>query len=801
MFNNKWSWLLTALIIFFQSAVAQQYKIDFESENSASNWSGFTVVQINDSNHAALIESNNLYACNLFQPLEKSLHGKNLKFDIKANYLPDSVPSDAIFVVTLTRADSLVYYHGMRLDDKLLNKTGWNLAESSFLFPADFNQDLNIKSYIWNKSNSTFYVDNLQIDVEELQLPSFLPVVPHIGQSETSAFLFGNKYYKIAYNSLDQHLILADGDGNALTEPIQLLISSLHNDQSNNDFYPQWKYIDSKQNQNKTMLRFESKNANSITFLSLHCADEEQKIHIEIETKFRKKTTVERITLMVPFLEQTEQVFKKNALLDSCCFQAEYYLGHGGAKIGIGERGVLLINSLQLSSVQLQTHPAVLYLNTDLASDHPMIHYPLIEDTTDFFEDHSAIRYKKGAVIHGSLSLFVAATNQIIPRISNIPDGYDAAFIWTEHADWTDVRTHRAVNFGSENIESSSEATGGFVKYTIPVTKSIFFNNPDKVDNSQASNGLFPLQHASLKDDTAFASLIDQLKEAGHEICLHTPEQFTSTPKNLKNALREMQNTFGSPSWIDHGYNNKRSNNRENLVCDGNKKGAKLYAARWWKTFGVRYFWNPWWEEANPFQAYGFNGHFDLPYPGFGDAFPVAMIHKYPDIDNSYLWGTTGTLEAPNDALWNYYFQPIRLQALLNHRSVHITHVYPAWVKEGKGFWRFNENGQCVATDGLNQSLAAIDKLNKDHRLLPTTISYLVGYIEALENVHIEPLGNNRYMVSNSGINNIHGLSILAKATRVLINDDKKVQIRRNADDLIIWFDLAAGEEIILSFL
>ena len=799
MFNNKWSWLLTALIIFFQSAVAQQYKIDFESDTSAGNWSGFKVVQINDSNHVALIERNNLYACNLFQSLEKTYYGKNLKFNIKANFFPDSVPADAIFVVTLTRADSLVYYHGLRLDDILLNKSGWNLAESSFLFPADLNQDLYVKAYIWNKSNSRFYVDNLQIGVEELQLPSFLPVVPQIGQSETSAFLFGNKYYKIAYNTIEQHLTITDANGQRLTEPIQLLVASQHNNQPENLVWPQWKFIDSSKNQNNTTLRFKLKNANGITSLSLHCADDDQRIQLEIETRLRKKTTVERITLVIPFLEQPEQVFKKNALLDSCCFQAEYYLGHGGAKIGSGDRCILLINSLQLSSVQLQTNPTVLYLNTELASDHPMIHYPLIEDTSDFFEDHSAVRFKKGAVIRGSLSLFVASADQIIPRISNIPDGYDAAIAWTEHADWTDIRTHRAVNFGSESIKSSSEATGGFVKYNIPVTKSVFFNNPDKVSNSQASNGLFPLQHASLKDDTAFASLIEQLKEAGHEICLHTPEQFTSTPKNLKNALREMQVNFGSPTWIDHGYNNKRPNNRENLVCDGNKKGAKLYAAKWWKAFGVRYFWNPWWEEANPFQAYGFNGHFDLPWPGFGDAFPVATIHKYPAIDNSYLWGTTGTLEAPNDALWNYYFQPIRLQALLDHRSVHITHVYPAWVKEGKGFWRFNENGQCVATDGFNQALDAIDKLHKEHRLLPATISSLVGYIEALETIHIKPIGNNRYKISNTGINCIRGLTILAKATRVLINDDKIVQIRRNADDLTIWFDLEAGEEVDIS--
>lgn len=56
--------------------------------------------------------------------------------------------------------------------------------------------------------------------------------------------------------------------------------------------------------------------------------------------------------------------------------------------------------------------------------------------------------------------------------------------IWTEHADYTDLQTQRAVNFGADTIEHATQARGGFVANKIPVTKSVFFSNPENVSNA-----------------------------------------------------------------------------------------------------------------------------------------------------------------------------------------------------------------------------------------------------------------------------------------------------------------------------
>ena len=58
------------------------------------------------------------------------------------------------------------------------------------------------------------------------------------------------------------------------------------------------------------------------------------------------------------------------------------------------------------------------------------------------------------------------------------PAGFEATYIWNEHADFTDIKTNRATYFGSENVIHPDNAIGGFVKYNIPVTKSVFYDNP-----------------------------------------------------------------------------------------------------------------------------------------------------------------------------------------------------------------------------------------------------------------------------------------------------------------------------------
>lgn len=71
-------------------------------------------------------------------------------------------------------------------------------------------------------------------------------------------------------------------------------------------------------------------------------------------------------------------------------------------------------------------------------------------------------------------SIWYGSIPENIPRIMLVPDGYLAGYVFTEHADGGNIRTHRAAYFGCDTILQISDVTGGFAGHKIPV-KKVFF--------------------------------------------------------------------------------------------------------------------------------------------------------------------------------------------------------------------------------------------------------------------------------------------------------------------------------------
>jgi hypothetical protein len=262
----------------------------------------------------------------------------------------------------------------------------------------------------------------------------------------------------------------------------------------------------------------------------------------------------------------------------------------------------------------------------------------------------------------------------------------------------------------------------------------------------------------------------------------------------MKTALEYMHHQFGSPSWIDHGYNNSAKNNRENTVCDGLSKRGKFSVLKHGDKQGVRYFWNPYFEEVSPFAPWHFDGQLMQPYPGFSDAFPERGFAKIPGTD-AWLWRTSGTLEVPHEGLWNYYFNNERLARIIYYNNIHIAHVYPAWVNETKGYWRFDDEGKIVAERGFNQALARIDSLHQSGQLLPATVQQLLNYHEQVLQIDYRINPDNSITITHKGNQPIEGLSFITSAKKVEITG-KDLRSRQTNDGLIFWFDIRPGEEV-----
>jgi len=331
------------------------------------------------------------------------------------------------------------------------------------------------------------------------------------------------------------------------------------------------------------------------------------------------------------------------------------------------------------------------------------------------------------------------------------------------------------------------------------VTKSVFYDNPDSVVNTRASDGLFTGLHTSIQTDTEFLPFLKLLEKQGFEICLHTPAQYTDTREQTKEALQFMQKEFGSPTWIDHGYNNAPINNRENVACDGLKEDTPHYVRDLWAQHGVRYFWHPYFEDDPVFSPWSFSTHLQLPYPGFGLGFPYFPIARHPDFSEALLWYTTSLTAPPDEDMWDYGFSPERLSELVQNKGIYISHTYPAWVKAGKGFWVFDEEGKIVANPGFNRALERIAQLRDDKLILPTTISVLLKYYEAIDKVSYHIKGSNSVILNNTGESTIQDLSMVLSAKEVTINGTQP-QTRVHDGELIFWFDLPEGESVLVEW-
>lgn len=641
-----------------------------------------------------------------------------------------------------------------------------------------------LKCYIYNPKKNDIRIKDVNYNFEEISLPSYVPdnlevINPKSGFEEVAS---AKNDFRILYSEKKDYLVFADEE-NVITSPISLYL--------NYNQYFEWKLVEV--GDKKVTLKNENELAR--TTLDIFLEESSPNVHFEIAAEFLQSLEISRFSMILPFDGNDFVVYRSNLHVDSVACQDEYYLDQEGFSFIKGEKQLNLYHPKSLSSMQLDTKSSTAILNFDYELDHPMIYYPARLDTLEYYENISKRKVKKGGKMYASFDLSYTQCIDL-PRFMPVWDGYESAIIFTEHADWTDLRTHRAVCFGSESVTCADSAVGGYVYYDIPVTKSVFYNNPDGILNI-LKNYEFPNSHCTIKTDTAYLDFLKQLKNKGFEICLHTPEQYTTTRDNLYEALAFMKANFGSPSWIDHGYNNRYVNNRENLICDGINPMSPYYALDAWKANGVKYLWNAAYEELRPFNDWDFNNSLQHPYPFFSDAWPHPRFMQAPFDDDMILWYTDYTLE-PGD-LWNYYLSQNMLETVVESRSAFINHVYSAWVTTERGFWDV-ENGQIVAKQGMNEAFERIAKLREKRLMLPTTIEKYLNYQEMIQNVDYQYDNEGNVVLTNNNDDTIHGFTLISKSPITLIGNEQVLPFssRVSNGEYVIWFDFEPKDKIII---
>lgn len=764
--------LLAATLFFLGSANAQSYLNDFENfSNYSKPWTNLNIIEggtTHSGNHFCLCDSIDEY-------------GFGAEIDAGQHFVKQSINcqfgfwckmeqniGECLIVVSIDNESGNIYWHSYPISDFAHNANDWFPVSLDLNFPMDYLKNGIIKLYLWNRGKNRILIDDAHLNIRPIQ-DSYLPKTT----CETEK---------------TDNLLHVTWNNEALSSPIANLFEYILDNDTITEFSTDWK-LEKESNNCKTKHYISTSNISETHLTEIGEGNERL---YKAETHFNKNCKLLRQAIVIPFADSIFTINRRNQKLDSLDFQSEYYLDREGFIVGEGERSIATYHNTEISSIQFDTKNRTAYFNIDYWRDHPLIHYPLCNDTSDFFQDISCKEIDGETIIKGEFTLFIGTDIQEMPRIMPIWDGYESAFIFTEHADWTDIRTHRAVLFGNEHITSPEDAVGGFVYFDIPVTKSVFFNNPDSITNYKTSDGNFSGLHATIKTDKAFYELLKSLKNIGFDICLHTPEQYTTVNGNLGKALRFMRKRFESPTWIDHGYNNNAQNNREDLVCDALLTDSPQFAEKLWKRNKVKYLWNAYYEE-NRMEHLIFDGHFVQPYDGFGDALPNRQITTLPDENHFRLWSTPSTLEVNTDGQWYYFFEAKRLQRLVDNHNVFITHTYPAWTDPERAFWQYDEDSTAVAMPGFNFALQQIANLRNEKKMLPTTIQDYLSFYESLLKVDYKILNDKTIELKNNG-QDIEGFTILSEKPIYIFG--KNFNTRQTEEGFYTWFDLYGKEKV-----
>ena len=784
--------LLCAAMFIAFTAKAQVFYNDFENRHEwMTPWFNLHIVADSsaaEENYVCICDSVHEFGLGFGINAGRDFPNQNVGFKYDFLFKADA-NTQAEIVASIDDTIRNRYWAAYPLSDYMNDTAEWSQVQLELNFPASYTRGSEIKVYVWNKGKERLVFDDAKLEVKPLHL-SFLPKSDSIVQKEYDK----EKYFVLREDPYDK-------TSAPITYPLGMLEEYIIDGDTIREFnlfvnHPSFGDWISHSEISSTRFNFHR--------------DKDRPGHeweISLENWVSADNCkVVRQTLVIPFIDSTLTVYRRNLHIDSTLFQPEYYLDREGFTIGKGDRSFTLYHptgnySFRYASLQLDAENRIAYINLEYWRDHPLIHYPLCDTIEDYFEDISCadliVKPGRGLYIGRCIrqNIYVNIGDDIhdLPRIMPVWDGYQSAFIFTEHADWTDIRTHRAILFGNENITKPKDAVGGFCYFNIPVTKSVFYWNPDNVTNEKTSNGLFKGLVASIKTDNEFYKLLKTIKKQGFEICLHTPEVYTTLPDEFPKAMRFMKRHFDTKTWIDHGYNNGSDKNREDLVCDGLLPDSPQYAAELWEKNGVRYLWNAYYEE-NRMESHNFDGHFVQPFDGFGDALPNRQITTLPNSGKDFLlWSTPSTLEVNKDSEWYYYFDSTRLQRLVDNHNVFITHVYPAWSNPYRAFWQYNEEGTAVAMPGFNFALSQLARFRDEKKILPTTIEQYLSYYEKLLNIDYQIIDQNTVRLINRR-ESIEGLTLLC--TKPIIVEGKAIDFRKVDEGYLVWFDLKRNETV-----
>ncbi len=714
---------------------------------------------------------------------------KNLNVHVNAFFRTVTAEQSYVMVFMITLKDSVVYWSS---SDIKIKKTAdeWTSLDFERTLPSNITlPDYNFKVYIWNSNcQGAIDADDFKIDFFETSFPGFLPKAFDLSVNNKSEWteVASSPFVKVMHEKQNGNLCLLNVNGDTLVKKLAIVTQWKKGMGASvqTDYISFFKLTTDSSTKEYRILRLISVTAEFESEVTLSLSKEVPNLIFEIHTTFLQNIWLERQALLSSFQFPFTEIIQATGIRQNDYLEKEYWIGKQGFSISSSTANLSVYHPKKLSSIQLNTLDKYALFNFDFSKDHPLLHIPLLKKSEGKWNDYSCSVYKKGDNLNANVTFYFGKV-VTLPVISSFPSGFESAMIWTEHADFADIRTHKAVYFGSENIDNPEKSTGGFLKYGIPVTKSVFFANPEKQLNSEKHGG-FTSEVSNYQTTPGFPVFLKQLDESGIEICLHTPDPFTTTRARLEEACEVMKKEFSSVTWIDHGYDNEKKSNREDLNCDGLDSSSSFFAADLWKKNGIRYVWNSFYEDVQADPRQSFYSFFPKPYPGFGQQFPRPVYWQHPTrSSNLYHWRTTSTIDPPDGNLWNYLFSEERLNDLCAQRYTEIIHCYPARVDSTTGFYSVSD-GTIQVNQDFDKTLERLAAYRDNGRIWLCTIRSYMEYQQALDLLEYTFQKDGSIVLTNHSNMIIHSLTLLMNLKSFSLDSTATLEIKKIADQMMV---------------
>jgi hypothetical protein len=170
-FGSTWDWnqysrMLQRVHLYPASAHPYIFKNDFENGALAEGSKVTDSVQ-HSGMWSALLNPDREYCCE-HTAMVWDFNGMNPQY-VNIEMLVKKtgpLPIHAVLVCSIEKNDSTLNWQSEELDPYVKNSVSWFTVYKTFSIPEGLSGDTRIKVYVWNRSKTSFFVDDLKIKYE-----------------------------------------------------------------------------------------------------------------------------------------------------------------------------------------------------------------------------------------------------------------------------------------------------------------------------------------------------------------------------------------------------------------------------------------------------------------------------------------------------------------------------------------------------------------------------------------------------------------------------------------------------------